>query len=69
MSFPFRYRFTCPKVEMTIRYCSAANFLHASSLYKPYYYGNNCNDKQNVNDASRVKCEKPNEPSNNKNDG
>jgi len=54
---------------MTIRYCSAANFLHASSLYKPYYYGNNCNDKQNVNDASRVKCEKPNEPSNNKNDG
>jgi len=46
-----------------------ANFLHASSLYKPYNYGNNCNNKQNMNDASRVKCEKPNQPSNNKNDG
>jgi hypothetical protein len=49
----------------TIRFCSVADFLHASSLYKPYYYGNNCNDKQNMNDASRVKCEKPNQPSNN----
>jgi hypothetical protein len=53
----------------TIRSCSAANFLHASSLYKSYYYGNNCNNKQNMNDASRVKCEKPNQPSNNKNNG
>ena len=55
-------------VATTIRSCSAPNFLHASALYKPNYYGNNGNDKKNVNDASRVKCKKPNEPSNNKND-
>jgi hypothetical protein len=43
-------------------------FLYASSLDKPYYYGNNCKDKQNVNDASGVKREKPYQPSDNKND-
>ena len=34
--------------------------LCASSLDEPYYYCNNCNNKQNMNDATRVKREKPN---------
>jgi hypothetical protein len=37
----------------------AGNFLYASSLDKPYYYGNNGKNKQNMNDASCVKREKP----------
>ena len=44
-------------VATTILLCG--NFLHASSLYKPYYYGNNGKNKQNMNDASCVKREKP----------
>ncbi len=33
--------------------------LYASPLDKPYYYGNNRKNKQKMNDASRVKGEKP----------
>jgi hypothetical protein len=34
-------------------------FLYVSSLDKSYYYSNNGKNKQNMNDASCVKREKP----------
>ena len=38
----------------------SCEFLHASALDQPYYYCNNCNNKQNMDDATGVKREKAN---------
>jgi hypothetical protein len=59
---PFRRKsvFVCSMTEAaSIHLPCAGNFLYASSLDKPYYYGNNGKNKQNMNDASCVKREKP----------
>ena len=45
--------FVCSMAEAaSIHLPCAGNFLYVSSLDKPYYYGNNGKNKQNMNDAS-----------------
>lgn len=40
-----------------------------SSLNNSYYYSNKCNNKQNVNETSCMKCEESEQPSNYENHG